>query len=142
MRLTKHTAYALRILMHCAVHDDRIVRTAELADALHMTPANAVKTVRALTEHGFLTATRGRSGGVRLGRPADAITIADLVRALEPTRVEADCIGFEIDCGLRALSPLNRAFDDALSAFIGALEPHTIASLVERQRRTALAQAG
>lgn len=133
MRLTKQTAYALRIVMHCAVHPGRVVPTAELAETLHITPANAVKTVRALIDAELLVSTRGRSGGVRLATSPDRLTVADIVRALEPTRVEADCIGFDVDCDLRALSPLNRALDDALEEFVSALDGHTIESLVRRQ---------
>ena len=130
MRLTKHTAYALRILTHLASSGERPVPVPEIAAALHVTEANAMKTARALIDGGFLASTRGRSGGVRLAREAGDISVGAVVRALEPTRVEADCVGFEVDCALRSRTPLNRLLDDAMERFCATLDPHTVADLV------------
>ena len=133
MRLTKHTAYALRILTHLAGAEDRNVPVPEIAAALHVTEPNVMKTVRALIEHGFLVSARGRAGGLRLARGPEAISIGEVVRALEPTRVEADCVGFEVDCALRSRTPLNRLLDEAMERFCTGLDPHSVADLVERR---------
>ena len=133
MRLTKHTAYALRILTHLAGTDGRIVPVHELSSTLHVTEGNVMKTVRSLIEHGFIVSTRGRLGGLSLALPAEAISIGQVVRALEPTRVEADCVGFEVDCALRSHTPLNRLLDGAMERFCGELDPHSIADLVEQR---------
>lgn len=140
MRLTKHTAYALRILTHLAGmrgggggEDGRNVPVPELSAALHVTEGNVMKTVRSLIEHGFVQSARGRHGGLRLARGPEAISIGEVVRALEPTRVEADCVGFEVDCALRAATPLNRLLDDAMERFCAELDPHSIADLVGRR---------
>lgn len=133
MRLTKHTAYALRILTHLAGTGQRNVPVSEVSGALHVTEGNVMKTVRSLIEHGFVLTTRGRAGGLRLAMLPDDISIGGVVRALEPTRVEADCVGFEVDCVLRAHTPLNRLLDDAMERFCTSLDPHTIADLVEKR---------
>ena len=133
MRLTKHTAYALRILTHLAGTGERNVPVSELSAALHVTEGNVMKTVRSLLEHGFILSARGRAGGLRLAMLAEDISIGGVVRALEPTRVEADCVGFEVDCVLRAHTPLNRLLDDAMERFCTSLDPYTIADLVEKR---------
>ena len=139
MRLTKHTAYALRILTHLTGTVDRNVPVPELAAALHVTEGNVMKTVRSLAEHGYLVSARGRTGGLRLARPAEEIRIGSVVRALEPTRVEADCIGFEIDCALRSHTPLNRLLDEAMERFCASLDEHSIADLTERRPERSVA---
>ena len=96
-----------------------------------------MKTVRSLIEHGFVASARGRHGGLRLARAPGDISIGAGVRALEPTRVEADCVGFEVDCALRVATPLNRLLDDAMERFCAALDPHTIADLTARRSATA-----
>ena len=135
MRLTKQTAYALRILTHLAGTGarERPVPVAEIAGALHVTEPNAMKTARALIDGGFVVSTRGRSGGVRLAREPEDISIGAVVRSLEPTRVEADCVGFEVDCALRSRTPLNRLLDDAMEKFCATLDPYSIADLVDRR---------
>ena len=140
MRLTKHTAYALRILTHLAGTAGRNVPVPELSAALHVTEGNVTKTVRSLIEHGFVRSARGRHGGLRLAREPGAISIGAVVRALEPTRVEADCVGFEVDCALRAATPLNRLLDGAMERFCAGLDPHSIADLVERRPAMGLAE--
>ena len=139
MRLTKHTAYALRILTHLAGTTERNVPVPELAAALHVTEGNVMKTVRSLAEHGYIVSARGRSGGLRLARPASEVMIGAVVRALEPTRVEADCIGFEIDCALRSHTPLNRLLDEAMERFCASLDGHSVADLTERRPERAIA---
>ena len=133
MRLTKHTAYALRILTHLASTGARNVPVPEIAAALHVTEGNVMKTVRSLIESGFVVSARGRAGGLRLAVSPETVSIGAVVRALEPTRVEADCVGFEVDCALRAATPLNRLLDDAIERFCLALDPHSVADLVERR---------
>ena len=130
MRLTKHTAYALRILTHLAGTGERNVPVPEMSTALHVTEGNVMKTVRSLIEHGFVVSARGRSGGLRLAKEPGAISIGAVVRALEPTRVEADCVGFEVDCALRSHTPLNRLLDNAMERFCAELDPCSIADLV------------
>ena len=138
MRLTKHTAYALRMLTHLAGTGERNVSVPELASALHVTEGNVMKTARSLIEHGFLVSARGRAGGLRLAQNPPDISIGAVVRALEPTRVEADCVGFEVDCALRSRTPLNRLLDDAMERFCAELDPHSIADLTERRPAPAL----
>ena len=133
MRLTKHTAYALRILTHLAGTRERNVPVSELSNALHVTEGNVMKTVRSLIEHGFVASARGRHGGLRLAREPEDISIGAVVRALEPTQSASTRVGFEVDCALRAATPLNRLLDDAMARFCSALDPHSVADLVGRR---------
>ena len=140
MRLTKQTAYAIRILTHCAVADGGQVTTRAIARANHITEFNVAKIVPMLVAAGFVRSVRGRSGGLRLARPAAEIGLGDVVRATEATRVEADCVGPEVDCAIRPLAPVNRILDEAWGAFIGVLDDYTLADLTDHRpvRREAL----
>ena len=50
------------------------------------------KIMRMLAGHGIVTAERGVSGGYKLTRAPEAITIGDVARALEDNMEIADCI--------------------------------------------------
>ena len=74
---------------------------------------------------------RGRNGGVRLGRPADKISLFDVVRVTEESFAMAEC--FESDateCPLVDSCALNSALREALNAFFEVLARHSIADLV------------
>jgi Rrf2 family transcriptional regulator, iron-responsive regulator len=78
---------------------------------------------------------RGRNGGVRLGRPADKINLFDVVRVTEESFAMAEC--FENDaseCPLVDSCTLNAALREALNAFFGVLERHTIEDLVKSRK--------
>ncbi|MFZ1105622.1 MAG: Rrf2 family transcriptional regulator, partial [Hyphomicrobiaceae bacterium] len=128
MRLTKSTSHAIRILIDCARADDQLIKVAELSERLEITQQNVFKIVNFLARAGLIEAVRGRNGGVRLARPADAIRIGDVVRATEVTHV-----AIEEDAGLGTRERghgVNRVLDDALEAFIDVLDRHTIADMM------------
>src|SRR5690606_41711536 len=95
MRLTKQTSHAIRILIHCARARGQLIKVAEIARELDLTQQNVFKIVHLLTRSGFLTAVRGRYGGVRLAREPKDIRIGDVVRATEVTHEigRASCSG-------------------------------------------------
>ena len=115
MRLTKQTNYAVRMLAACARGGNELVRVADLAERSDLTLQHALKIAHALMRHGFLINQRGRSGGVRLARPAKDIRIGDVVRAMEQTGASGDDA---------AMDPL---IDSAFAAFIDVLDQHTLA---------------
>lgn len=129
MRLTKSTSHALRILIDCARAPGQLVKVAELSERLEITQQNVFKIVNLLARAGLIEAVRGRNGGVRLARPAQAIRIGDVVRASEVTRVTID----EDAAAGRARGHVNRVLDDALDAFIDVLDRHTIADMARSQ---------
>jgi Rrf2 family protein len=90
MWLNQQTFDAIRILLHLAERAPHLSRAADAAQATGVTLMNVQKTVHALGDTGLIEAVRGRHGGVRLGRPAEAITLAAIVRTLEPKDCPAD----------------------------------------------------
>lgn len=144
MRLTKQTSYALRILIHCALASDRHVTGGEIAAEHGITEYNVAKIVPILVRGGFIVTSRGRAGGLKLARPAAEISIGDILRVTEATYVEAECVGGNsLDCGLKRAAPINRLLGEALGAFIGVLDKHTLADVIgSRPGEPALPGAG
>lgn len=131
MRLTRQTNYAMRILMYCAANNDRLSRIPEIAGAYSVSELFLFKILQPLVENGLVETVRGRNGGVRLGRPADEITLFDVVRVTEENFAMAEC--FENDaaeCPLVDSCALNSALREALNAFFAVLARHSIADLV------------
>jgi Rrf2 family iron-responsive transcriptional regulator len=129
MRLTRQTNYAIRILMYCAANEGRLSRIPEIAAAYSVSELFLFKILQPLVEHGMIETVRGRNGGVRLGKPAGAITLFDVVRVTEDSFAMADCFDHDSDCPLADNCGLNSALRKALDAFFGVLASFTIADL-------------
>ena len=87
MRITHRVDYGVRVLVALAraeaEHPGSLVAKATLAASDNL-PASFIDDIlRDLRRGGLLTSRRGTDGGWALNRPADTITVADIIRALE-----------------------------------------------------------
>lgn len=130
MRLTRQTNYAVRILMYCASNEGRLSRIPEIGAAYSVSELFLFKILQPLVEAGLVETVRGRNGGVRLAKPADQITLFDVVRVTEDSFSMAECFDNDAaECPLIDSCNLNAALREALGAFFAVLEKHTIADL-------------
>jgi Rrf2 family nitric oxide-sensitive transcriptional repressor len=130
LRLTAHTDYALRILLHAAVDPAGLFSIAEVAQAHAISRNHAMKVVNLLGNAGLLETVRGRNGGFRLGRPAHAITLGEVVRLTEPNMSPADCG----NCLLQGACGLTAILRQAMAAFLAELDAHTLADAASATR--------
>lgn len=131
MRLTRQTNYAIRMLMYCAANDGRLSRVPEVAAAYKVSELFLFKILQPLVENGLVETVRGRHGGIRLARPAAAISLFDVVRVTEESFAMAEC--FEKDateCPLVDSCGVNAALRKALGAFFDVLASYSIEDLV------------
>src|SRR5216683_258110 len=103
MRLTSFTDFALRALMRLAGEPARSFATNEIAAEFKISRNHLAKVVRDLADGGFITTQRGVGGGFSLARPPHAITLGEVVRALEGEHALVEC--FRDDGGACALTP-------------------------------------
>lgn len=134
MRLTRQSNYAIRTLVYCAVNEPGLSRVAEIARAYGISELFLFKLIKPLVEAGLLQTVRGRHGGIRLGKPADQITLLETVRLTEESFALAECFEEGSDCPLIGECDLNGALREALGAFFEVLDRHTIANLAARKR--------
>lgn len=133
MHLSKFTDYALRVLMHLAAAQDYSLTTRQIAAIHDAKFHHLAKVTQWLTREGYVTSTRGRTGGLRLARAPEKIAIGTLVRQLEQPSALVEC--FDADGGACILSPacgLTAALAAAQDAFYASLDQHTLASLAPR----------
>jgi Rrf2 family protein len=90
--LSKTSQYALRAVVHLARDHGDPVSSAEVAAALEV-PANYLsKILHTLSRAGLVDSERGPGGGYRLARPADGISIADVIGAVDPVAPGTGCL--------------------------------------------------
>ena len=71
------------IAQHEADHPDQTVKRELIAADADVPPGFLNDILRALRTGGLLRSTRGPDGGWNLGRPAEEIAVADIIRVLE-----------------------------------------------------------
>jgi len=83
MQLTRHTDYALRVLMYLAAKPKETISVVELAEFYNISRNHLVKVVQGLVMHKFVITTRGKSGGMQLASDSSQISIGAVVRKME-----------------------------------------------------------
>ena len=135
MRLTRQSSYAVRTLMYCAVNEPGLSRVADIARAHGMSELFLFKLIKPLVEAGLIETVRGRRGGIKLGRPAEEITLLDTIRLTEESFSMAECFeDGDIACPLAGNCDVNSALREALGAFFNVLDGYTIADLASKRR--------
>ena len=134
--------YALRAVAHLAYAAPNPRTTEQVADATRVPPAYLSKVLQALSRAGIVRSQRGVGGGIALARPADELTILEVVNAVEPIqRIKTCPLGLKSH-GVR-LCPLHRRIDDALAHVEAAFGATTLAEvLAEPTRSPPLCEVG
>ena len=103
MRLSSLADYAVVLMSATARHCGGLARVnaTSLAQETGVPLPTAQKLVSRLSAAGLLTSARGAGGGFRLARPAAAISLADIVEAVEGPIALTTCVdGDRDDCAL------------------------------------------
>ena len=132
MRLTTYTDYALRLLMYVAVKDGGLATISEVAAGYGISRNHLMKVAHQLGVAGYVETVRGRSGGLRLAKPAKAIGLGDVVRDTEQDMALVPCFdSADKSCTIRTCCVLRRALQQASVAFLEELDGYTLADLVK-----------
>ena len=133
MRLSSMADYAVVTMSAAARHCGGLrVSAAELARETGLPAPTVQKLVSKLTAAGLLRSARGTGGGLKLARPAAAITLADIVEAVEgPIGLVACVDSGKHDCGLEGACSVRPHWGVVNAAMRGALAGVPLTRLAE-----------
>jgi FeS assembly SUF system regulator len=121
--LSKLADYGVIVATHLAAHPDRQETATVIAAATRLPRATVAKLLKALAHAGLVAATRGAAGGYRLGRLPAAISVAEVVAAIDGDIGLTQCSVHVDECTHTNYCPtrphwaaINRAVGAALSA--------------------------
>jgi len=90
--LSQRAKYTIRAMQELSrLNVGQTLQTTELADRIKAPLHFLEGILLELRREGFLESKRGRSGGYRLKRPADMISIADLIRQIDGPLALTSC---------------------------------------------------
>ena len=134
MRLTLHTDYALRVLIHVAIADGKLITISDIAESFDISKQHLMKVVNDLSQKGYLETLRGRNGGIRLMREARHINIGQVVRDTEHQLAVIGYLEHKGYCPIERVCVLRGALHNATEAFLAVLDAHTLADLIKPLR--------
>lgn len=121
--LSKLADYGVIVATHLAAHPEQQETAAVIAAATRLPQATVAKLLKALAHAGLVSATRGAAGGYRLARLPAAISVAEVIAAIDGAIGMTQCSVHEADCERTDYCPtrphwaaINRAVGAALSA--------------------------
>lgn len=118
-----------------AERPDAWVGLSPLAKEIGVSAPSLAQIAHRLRRAGLLSARRGPSGGVGLPRPAERITVLEVVRAIDGTGVSSRCIlGFE-NCTDDTPCPAHPVWSTVRPLLERELERKTLLDLVEAVKK-------
>lgn len=127
--LSQTTEYALRAMACLAYTPDRLMPTPLLAEITKVPSNYLAKVLQSLVQSHLVEGRRGVGGGYRLARPAQEITILDVVRAMDSLDRIKTC-----PLGLKAhgsqLCNLHRMLDEAVELVVNHFDGVTLQDLM------------
>lgn len=131
MQLSLRTDYALRMLMALASSDD-VLSVDWMAERYGISRNHLAKVAQNLNAADFIVTSRGRSGGMRLSRPASQINVGQVVRVFERFDGFVGCMGAGDECPIDGVCGLKPALLSALEAFLAQLDHYSIADIANK----------
>lgn len=130
LRLNRMTDYAILVLGVLHGRPDVLLSSAQIAQHAQLTQATAAKIIKALGSAGLVTTIRGTKGGCQLALPASAISIADVIEAIEgPIALTACVDGAEELCSVQQGCFMSGSWNHINGAIRSALDGVSLSDL-------------
>ncbi len=132
MRLSTRGRFAINAMIDLALRDrSNPVPLADLAQRHHISLSYLEQVFAKLRQHGLVDSTRGPGGGYTLGFRGDAITVADIVTAIEG---DTDDRELTHDASEGAPDMTHELWDALHSTLVAYMKTISLRSLAEEQR--------
>ena len=137
MKLSTTGRYGLRALIDLAQYGEKeAVSIQSISARQQISDSYLEQLVRKLKKAGLVTSLRGAQGGYRLAKPAEEISVGDVLRALEGS-IEAvscqegenpSCVGKDLCVARYVWQKVNKSIQETVDSIM-------ISQLVEESRR-------
>jgi len=132
MQLTRAADYAVRVMVHLAGLPVGTRTTRDELAAHGDVPEHFLsKILQSLARSGLIAAHRGMMGGYELARPAESVTLLDVVEAMEGPLVLNVCVAEGPTCQRKGWCSVHRVWADAQNALTAVLRAATLKQLAE-----------
>jgi FeS assembly SUF system regulator len=147
LRISKLADYGTIVMVFLVNHQEKLCNARDIALQTHLSVPTVSKLLKKLTAAGLLMSVRGVSGGYRLQKSPEEISVADILFALDEQRGIIECHMKSSDCSLGKVCGIqtnwriiSQAVESALSSvsLASLAQPHLSAQDIERVKKIAI----
>jgi Rrf2 family protein len=130
--ISKTAEYGLRAVLHmAAARTDSLLRASDIAENLDV-PANYLsKILHSLARAGILTSGRGPRGGFRLSGSPEELTLADVIRPLDPAMLEQTCLLGNPRCTESSACAVHEHWKSVREPLLAFFESRTLSDVLD-----------
>ena len=130
LRLSKKADYALMAVRHLALNSGALSASArEIAEQYDIPIELMAKVLQRLVRAGLLISTQGTRGGYTLSRPSSAISVADVIQAIDGPFTVTACSSEKNDCEQYSKCSIRGPLWQIRERITAALDTVTIAEM-------------
>lgn len=137
MKLSTKGRYGLRALIDLALYsDEEAVSIQSISNRQNISDSYLEQLMRKLKNNGLLVSERGAQGGYRLAKPAEEISVGDVLRALEGSLEAVSCgAGNNERCQGEDLCVTRYVWQEINKSIQETVDSIKISQLVEESRK-------
>lgn len=136
MRLSTKGEYGLLAIIDLALHSSEgTVQSQQIADRQQIPKQYLDQLMLTLKKAGLVDSSRGRQGGYALARPARAITLLEIVTALEGPLENINFLGRSIRSKNTIREILNNYWNELFRSVVENLHGKTLEALCDEHKR-------
>ncbi len=132
IRLTKAGEYGLRAVRYLVENGDEArISIGDISTNKNIPEPFLRKLFKPLVQQGIINSTRGVSGGVRLARQPEEITVLEVVEALEGPLALNECLLDDAACEFLAECGMHDVWEEAQAAMAKVLRSKNLTDLTK-----------
>jgi len=132
MLLSKSCEYGMWATLYIAsLEQEGFVSIRDISERLDLSFHFLTKILQKLTHAGILHSFRGPNGGVALAKPAERITLEEIVVAIDGPELFTECILGLPSCGDQKACPMHEEWKEERARLKNMMSQRTLASLAE-----------
>lgn len=132
IRMSKETDYAIVLLtVFAGGARESVFSSRDLSERVRVPLPMVSKVLKSLSRGGLLVSRRGARGGYVLARPAEEISIADVMQATEGSVALTECLDQPGDCIQEATCHVRGYWEKINDRVVSALDEVSIAEMAD-----------
>lgn len=134
MTLSKFSDYAFRILILLGNNPDITFTVDTISKTLNLSTHHVKKIVYKLAIEGYIKSSKGRNGGIRLGKNASDINLGKLLKITEDNLNIVECFSKETStCNISSSCKLKGVVAIALNSFTKVFDNYTLSDVLDNK---------
>lgn len=128
---TRRSDYGIRAMLYLARHDGNRVKSSEIAEAMDLPKDFLHQVLQGLQRTGYVNSRPGRTGGYQIARPPEAVSLLDVIEAVDGPLDPGECALNGFPCHWVEVCAVHTVWTEARDALRGKLDSASLAELAE-----------